>query len=62
MAVYHYRASVREREEHSESGTVVARNEQEAKRKLEALQFNAIRLKQIKGFSSFLKRFTADVR
>ncbi|MBI5093991.1 MAG: hypothetical protein HZB26_16310 [Candidatus Hydrogenedentes bacterium] len=62
MAVFEYRASIRKREEYVESGTVVARDEAEAKKKLEQLEFIDIRVKRIGGISGIFKSMTADVR
>ncbi len=63
MAVYQYTVTVRQREDHAESGTVVAQNEQEAKTKLKQL-FSAedVRLRRVPGLSGFLRSFTADVK
>ena len=62
MPVYRYQASAKNREDHVESGTVVARNEEDAKAKLLKLRFGSIRLKRLGGLSGIFKRFTADVK
>ena len=62
MAVFNYTASVRNREEHIETGTVVAQNEREAKEKLAELDFDNIKLRKLGALASFLKQLTADVR
>lgn len=45
-----------------EKGTVLAASEAEARKKLENLQFDRIKLKRVDGISGLFKRFTADVR
>lgn len=62
MAVFEYRASVRKREDFFEYGTVIARDEQEARQKLQRLDFDKIKLKRLEGLSGFFKHFVADVR
>ncbi|HOJ32660.1 MAG TPA: hypothetical protein PKY35_03950 [Candidatus Hydrogenedentes bacterium] len=62
MAVFQYKAAIPDREDYFEIGTVVARDELEAREKLKKLQFKSIRLKRITGFKSFLLWFSADVR
>jgi hypothetical protein len=51
-----------EREDRVESGLVVAKDEGDAKNKLRLLDLFNPRLKQVKGFSGFVSRFTADVK
>lgn len=62
MAVFQYTAVDKRREDHVESGTVVAQNEDEARKKLQRLNFDVLRVKKMKGLSSILKSFTADIR
>jgi len=62
VAVYRYSATRRNREDHSESGTVLARNESEARDKLKRLDLDDIRLKKVSGFSGIWKRISVDVR
>ena len=62
MAVFQYKATIPDREDYFETGTVVARDELEAREKLKKLNFKSIRLKRITGFKSFLLWFKADVR
>lgn len=62
MAVFEYKASMKDREDFFESGTIVARDELEARKKLQALKFDHIRLKRIGGVAGLLKRFTADIK
>jgi type II secretory pathway component PulF len=62
VTVYQFRAVDRKREDSTESGTVVADNEEEARRKLQPLGYTEIRLKKLSGFTAWLKRFTADIR
>ncbi|MBI4556884.1 MAG: hypothetical protein HY706_04810 [Candidatus Hydrogenedentes bacterium] len=45
-----------------ETGTVVAHNEEEAKKKLRQMHFEEIRLKKLGGLSGLLKSFTADIK
>ena len=62
MAVFRYTASIRGREEHEESGTVVAKNQEEAKQKVKALDFTAVRVRPVKFFAGLILKWTADVR
>ncbi|MFO7976796.1 MAG: hypothetical protein R6V12_19460 [Candidatus Hydrogenedentota bacterium] len=62
MAVFKYSAVVRNREEMTESGTIVADNEQQAREKLERMDLSDVRLKRIGGLSGLLKSLTADIR
>lgn len=62
MAVFQYKATIPDREDYFEVGTVVARDELEAREKLKKLNFKSIRLKRVKGLKSFLLWFSADVR
>lgn len=62
MIVYRYVASTRGREDYTESGTVVANNETEARRKLEQWDFDHISLKRLEGFEAFWAKFRPDVK
>ena len=62
MALFKYVATVRKREEFTERGTVAARDEKDAERKLLALEFSDVRLKRISGLSALIGQFRADVR
>ncbi len=62
MAVFRYSATMKEREEHYESGTVIADDERGAQEKLKQLDMINVKLKRLEGISGFLKAFTADVR
>lgn len=62
MAVFEYTAMDKRREDHVESGTVVADNEDEARKKLRRLNYEVVRVKKMKKISGFFKAFTADVR
>ncbi len=62
MAVFKYSAVAKNREEMAESGTIVARDEEHARVKLERLDLIDIRLKRIGGISGLLKSLTADIR
>ena len=60
MAVYEYVAMGREDQE--EVGTVVAQDEEEARRKLKALQLQEVRLKKVGGISGIFRKMNADVK
>lgn len=62
MAVFKYVATDRKREEFTERGTVAARDEKEAEKKLLALNFSDVKLKKMSGVGAIFKQFTADVR
>lgn len=64
MAVFKFSAFTqgKEDEDHCERGTVVARDQLEAKEKLRRERYTNIRLKQIKGVSAIFRQFTADIR
>ena len=62
MPVYEYKASAKDREEHTESGKVVARDEADARAKLKPLQFERIKLKRLSGLDAFFSKFTADIK
>ncbi|HOF41729.1 MAG TPA: hypothetical protein PLD73_16795 [Candidatus Hydrogenedentes bacterium] len=62
MAVFKYSAVVKNREEMTESGTIVARDEENARKKLERLDLVDVRLKRIGGISGLFKSLTADIR
>ena len=61
MPVFKFTGLKAEREERHESGTVVARDENEAKEKLSGYAFSKVRLKPLGGISALLGRFTATV-
>ena len=62
MSLYKYTVVLSEREDHVESGTVVAKDKTEAAKKLQRLDFPNPHLKQVKGISGLVGRFTADVK
>lgn len=62
MAVYQYTGVVKNREDFAETGTVLARSEDEARNKLEPFNFREVKLIRLDGIKSFVKQFTADVR
>lgn len=62
MAVFKYSAMVKNREEMTEAGTIVANDEQQAREKLEQMDLMDVRLKRIGGISGLLKSLTADIR
>jgi type II secretory pathway component PulF len=53
---------VKNREEMTEAGTIVANDEQQAREKLEQMELTDVRLKRIGGISGLLKSLTADIR
>ena len=61
MLVYTYKVTVG-REDFVEEGTVLARDEYEAKEKLRRLDFKHVRLKKLAGLNAFVKKFSADVK
>ena len=62
MPVFEYTAANTKREDHVESGTIVAKTQDEAKKKLKDLRLGQIRLKRLNPIAGFLKSFNADVR
>lgn len=63
MAVYKYTVTLRDREEQVEAGTVLARNEDEAKQKVGKLyEVDKLRLRRLNGFSSLLGSLRADIK
>jgi type II secretory pathway component PulF len=62
MSVYRYLACDTTHEDHTQSGTIVAASEEEAKRKLRQRRFDKITLKRVDGLSALLHRFTADIK
>ena len=62
MAVFRYKATKHIPEEYTESGVVVARDEDEAKAKLNQEGFSEVHLKQVHGLAALWNRFTADIR
>ncbi len=62
MAVFKFHAVNDKREDYAERGTVVARNEAEAKQKLERLNIKVTSVRRLPGLTGFLKSFTADIR
>jgi hypothetical protein len=62
VPVYEYVAVNTKREDSEERGTVLAKNEEEAKSKVRRLNCDRIKVKRISGISGFFKAFTADIR
>lgn len=62
MAVFSYRVTIKEREDFTEEGTVVASDESDARKKLRRYDFRDVRLRKLSGFSAFVKKFSADVK
>ena len=62
VALYKYTVTYKNREDFMESGTVVAKDEDEAKTKLKRLDFDRVKLKKQVGISALFKQFTADIK
>ncbi|MCF6285746.1 MAG: hypothetical protein L3K26_11200 [Candidatus Hydrogenedentes bacterium] len=64
MSVFKFRAFTigKENDDHYEKGTVVARDQADARDKLRRERFTNIKLKQLTGVSALVKQFTADIR
>ena len=62
MPVFRYKATTNLQEENVESGTVVADNEEQAKKKLKSLRLDGIQLKKVGGLMGLVGRWTADIR
>ena len=62
VPVFRYVGVKSEREEREESGTVRARDKDDAKKKLEPYGFSHIRLKPLGGLSGIFGSLTADVK
>ena len=64
VAVFKFSAFIagKEEQDHCERGTVVARDQMEAREKLQRERFTNIRLKKVKGVSALVQQFTADIR
>lgn len=60
MTLYRYTASARE--EHTESGTVLANSVEEAQKKLKALQFQKVHIKKVGGLMGLVGRWVADIK
>ncbi|MCH7908813.1 MAG: hypothetical protein QGD90_06420 [Candidatus Hydrogenedentes bacterium] len=61
MSVYRYKVTLG-REDFTEEGTVIAKDEYEAKDKLRSLDFRQVQLKKLNGLTAFVKQFLADVK
>lgn len=62
MAVFEYKAVDRNREDFTEWGTVVARDEEDARDKLHRLDFDKIHVKRLSGLNAFFRKLSADVK
>jgi hypothetical protein len=62
VSVFKYRVVLDRGEEFTEEGTVLAKDEFEAKEKLRILRYRSIQLKKLSGLSAFVRQFSADVR
>ena len=61
MSVFRYKVTLG-REDFLEEGTVIAKDEIEAKEKLHSLDFKQVELKRLTGLNALVKKFLADVR
>ena len=62
VSVFRYRVELHRGEEVTEEGTVLARDEFEAKEKLRFLKYRAIHLRKLSGLNAFVRQFRPDVR
>ena len=62
MPLFRYTVSMTGREEYTESGTILAHSEEEAKKKLKALKFDQIRVRRVEGLKGVLGRLTATIK
>ena len=62
VTLYKYTVTYKNREGFTESGTVVAKDEDAAKEKLRLLEFEKVKLKKLQGISALFKQFTADIK
>lgn len=61
VSVYKYRVTS-QREDIEEEGTVIAKDESDAKTKLELLKYKHIHVKQLKGVKGLIGQFSADIK
>jgi len=62
MAVFQYSGTDRNREDQVESGTVLARDEVEAKEKLQPFHLDGLRLRRLGGLRGMLQSLSPDVK
>ena len=62
MAVFRYEATKKLPEDYRELGTVVVKDKDGAKAKLNQEGFTEVRLKRIRGLAALWNTFTADIR
>jgi len=64
VAVFKFSAFTegKEHEDHYEKGTVVARDQMDARDKLRRARYTNIKLKQMRGVSALVRQFIADIR
>lgn len=62
MAVFRYEATKIHPDDYTERGTVVARDNYEAKAKLKQEGFSEVHLKRVRGLHALWDRFTADIK
>lgn len=62
VPTFKYTACKSLREEYTISGTIVARNEKEAREELKLNHFDNVRLRRIRGLGAIWNRWSADIR
>jgi type II secretory pathway component PulF len=62
VPAFQYQAAMRNREDHIETGTIVAANESDARSKLKEMKFVGIRLKRLTGFKALIANLTPDIK
>lgn len=62
MAVFKYSGTVKEREDFAETGTVVASSPEEARRKVEGLDYRDVHIKKLTGIQALFKKLSPDIR
>jgi type II secretory pathway component PulF len=62
VAIFEYKAVDKRREDHSETGTVLASTEEEARQKLKRLNLENVRIKRVGAFMGFWRSFSVDVK
>lgn len=60
--VFRYVASTRQPEEHTETGTVIARDKDDARKKLQPFCYDRVSFKRLTGWSALVGKMKADVR
>ncbi len=61
MSVFKYKVT-HGPEDFMEEGTVIAKDEYDAKEKLRSMDFKEVHLKKLTGLNAFVRKFSADVK